>query len=67
MLDDLHKDWLQHCQEHGGVAPHTVSSPRSLVSSAAGKAALLRQGIKVSQWASKKQAGQTVRQSTLDV
>jgi len=67
MLDDLRKDWEQYNRENGGLAPHTVSSPKSLINSAAGKAALLRQGITASQWGAKKQAGQAVHQSTLDV
>ena len=67
MLDDLRKDWDQYNRENGGLAPHTVSSPKSLINTAASKASLLRQGNKNSLWQSKPKAGQTVHQSTLDV
>jgi hypothetical protein len=64
MLDDLHKDWYAYQETHGGLAPYTVSSPKSLISAALSKSANLRGGNKSPLW------GQSIKpahQSTLDV
>ncbi len=65
-LEKLRDDFEAYMSEHGGVAPHTVSSPNSLVNSMRSKAALLRGGNTAPMWGSKK-FNQPVHQTRLDV
>ena len=63
-LDRLRDDFEAYMVDHGGVAPHTYSSPGSLVSSMLAKAAQLRGGNTAPLWGSKKPQA---RQTMLDV
>jgi len=50
LLDKLHEDWRIYMESHGGCGPHTVSSPKSLVSAVLAKAALLRSNSTAHLW-----------------
>ena len=50
LLDKLHEDWRIYMESHGGCGPHTVSSPKSLVSAVLAKAALLRSNSAAHLW-----------------
>jgi hypothetical protein len=63
-LDLLRDDFEAYMADHGGVAPHTVSTPNSLVNSMLSKAAQLRGGNTAPMWGSKKPQA---RQTMLDV
>jgi hypothetical protein len=63
-LDLLRNDFEAYMADHGGVAPHTVSTPNSLVNSMLAKAAQLRGGNTAPMWGSKKPQA---RQTMLDV
>lgn len=63
VIDKLHDDWVAYMDANGGVAPHTVSSPKSLVNDVLAKAALMRGGSNASLWRTKI----IVRHSQLDV
>lgn len=41
-LKEYRKDFANHMAQHGGVAPHTVAGPQSLINSVRGKAAEMR-------------------------
>jgi hypothetical protein len=63
-LDLLRDDFEAYMADHNGVAPHTVSTPNSLVNSMLSKAAQLRGGNTAPMWGSKKPQA---RQTMLDV
>jgi hypothetical protein len=42
VIVEYRKDFMAYMQSHGGLAPHTVCSPKSLVNVCRGKAATMR-------------------------
>jgi hypothetical protein len=60
LLDKLHDDWDLYMESHGGCAPYTISSPKSLVTAVLAKAALLRSKNPIPLWSTySKQTSQT--------
>jgi hypothetical protein len=65
-LDLLRDDFEAYMAGHSGVAPHTYSTPNSLVNSMLSKAAQLRSGNTAPMWGNKR-GEQPARQTRLDV